>query len=249
MSTQNTQTRFAGKVALITGGGTGIGRASAEAILNGGGRVAVTGRRSAPLESLAEAYPDRVLPITADVAKRGDSQRVIETVVERFGRLDILINNAAVLKMKPLVEYTDDDLDQVFAVNLTAPLRWIRDAVPHLQAHKGTVVNISSVMGQRPISEVAYSSSKAAVDHVSRVLAVELGPLGIRVNAVAPGVTVTDMAKDFIASPGAGQMKAMTPLGRFGEVDDIADVVAFLASDDAGWVTGQVVAASGGLAL
>jgi len=243
--------RFDGKVVLVTGGGTGIGRAIATAFLAEGAKVAVTGRRLGPLETLAAENKGRLLPIAADVTKAADRKRVVDTVARDFGRLDVLVNNAGTFLWKPLLETTDDELAQVFGVNTLGLISLTREALPHLQRTKGNIVNLSTVGATSVLAgTTVYSSSKAAVDHFTRLLAAEVGSHGIRVNAVSPGLTDTDMAAGFLNDPNTKKsMAAQTPLGRIGTPEDMASVVLFLASPEAGWVTGQVVQSSGGLML
>lgn len=241
--------RFANKVALITGGGTGIGRAVAEALVAEGAKVVVTGRREEPLKRLASEHPDAVRYVTTDVTEPGAPAAAIAYVIEQFGQLDVLVNNAGVGILAPLVELDDDALRLISGVNVEGLLIATRDAIPHLAKTGGAVVNISSTLAQASMpGAAAYSGSKAAVERITSSLAVELGPQGIRINTVAPGVTQTDMVSD--APPEMIQgMVAQTPLGRIGKPEDIARAVAFLASDDASWITGQVLQSSGGLML
>lgn len=240
---------LAGKVVLITGGGTGIGRASAEQFLARGAKVFVTGRREDPLKALKADHPDSVAFLTADVTKRGEAKRVVEAVLREWDHLDVLVNNAGTGAMGPLSEITDDDLETTFAVNVLGLLRITRDALPALIKTKGQVINISSTVAQAATpGVVAYAASKAAVEHATRNLAAEVGPAGVRVNAVAPGATKTDQMSA-MPEEMQKQMAMQTPLGRLGDPADIGRVVAMLASDDAAWMTGQVVQASGGFML
>lgn len=244
--------RFSGKVGIITGGGTGIGRAVVVAVAEEGAKVVVTGRREGPLAELASALPGAVKYIAADVARSGDPKRVVEFAIEEFGRLDFLVNNAGLGIVKPLAELTDDELDQLNSVNLKGPLAMMREATPHLAEARGSVVNITSVAGQTAVPGFsAYAGTKGGLDRISRVLAAELGPLGIRVNAVAPGLTETKMFEDTMGEqPEAiAAMVQQTALRRLGQSSEVARTVAWLASQDAGWITGQVIQASGGLLL
>lgn len=245
--------RFDGKTALVTGGGTGIGRAIAEALLDEGARVAVTGRRAAPLEEVARARgrEGRALAIVADLTRAADRRRIVDETVRAFGGLDVLVNNAGLGLLKPLVETTDDDLEAVFAVNTLGLVALTREALPHLIRSRGSVVNVSTVLSRGLMAgSSAYAASKAAVDQFTRAIALELGPHGVRVNAVLPGATETDMAADLLSDPAARQgLIAQTPLGRIGATGDVAKVALFLAGPESEWVTGQLVQASGGLLL
>jgi len=241
--------RFANKVALVTGGGTGIGRAAAKALVAEGAKVVVTGRREEPLKQLAGEHPDAVRYITTDVTEKGAPADAVRFVIEQFDRLDVLVNNAGVGTLAPLVELDDDALEQTLSVNVRGLLITTREAIPHLSKRGGAVVNISSTLAQASMPGAsAYSGTKAAVERITSALAAELGPQGIRLNSVAPGITETDMSAG-IPQEMLDGMIAQTPLGRLGRPEDIARAVVFLASDDASWITGQVLQSSGGLML
>lgn len=239
------------KTALVTGGGTGIGKAIVEAFVKEGANVFVAGRREEPLKQIAAAHSGKVKYLRADISDPNHVRRAVSAAVESFGRLNVLVNNAGVFLMKPLTDCTDADIAQQLSVNLGGTLIAIREAIPHLIKTKGNVINISSTAGQGVFTgAAAYSAAKAGMDHATRCLAVELGPLGIRANAVSPGMTDTDMAAPITTSKEMSQhMIGMTPLRRLGKPEDIAKAAAFLASDEASWITGQVVQSSGGLLL
>ena len=237
---------FNEKIVIVTGGGTGIGRAITEIFAQNNAKVLITGRRESPLQDLSQSYPEQVSMLQADVTKAEDRKKIIQTAVDRYGRLDVLVNNAGVHLVAPIQESTDEQFEQSYQANLIAPASLIRESIPHLSKTKGSVVNISTIGARAVFAGISpYTCSKAALDHLTQVLAVELGPLGIRVNAVAPGMTRTDMAEPYIND----EMTAMTPLGRVGEPVDIAGLVFLLTSANARWVTGQIVDASGGLSL
>jgi meso-butanediol dehydrogenase / (S,S)-butanediol dehydrogenase / diacetyl reductase len=242
---------FEGRAVLVTGGGTGIGRAIALMFAASGAKVAVSGRRAAPLEEFARELGDRGIAVRGDVSQPGESARIIDEVTTALGGLDVLVNNAGVYPLGPLAEASDDDLRAAFSTNVIAPMALIRDAIPALRAGRGVVVNVGSTVARiAKANMAAYSSSKFALEQATRCLAVELGPLGIRVNCVAPGMTSTDMITHLRANPEVlQQYLAATPLGRVGEPDDVARVVLTLASDDCAWVTGQVIQCSGGFQL
>jgi len=250
MTTQIASPRLAGKVAIITGGGTGIGRATAEAFVSEGADVLVVGRREAPLKELASVHDESVKYFQADVSKTGSSEAIVEYTLKTFGRLDVLVNNAATAVIKPLSLLTDEEIDEMLAINVRSLLAMSRDAVPELEKRRGSIINISSVAAQSAVPGMAaYAATKSAVDRLTKILATELGPLGIRVNVVSPGLTQTDMLS---AMPDEALRKLVdeaTALRRLGEPEDIVPSIVWLASDHAGWITGQVVQASGGLLL
>ena len=242
--------RFENKVALVTGGGTGIGRAVAVGITSEGGRVVVTGRRREPLETLSLSDPDHIRFIQADASRTGDVTKAVAFAVAEFGGLDVLVNNAGVSCMGPLAELSDDDIELMLATNVRGTIVAIREALPHLTARRGAIVNVTSVTAQSASPGLAaYAGTKAAVEQITRSLAGELGPAGVRVNAVAPGLTVTDMAEAALDEARMQQVADQTPLRRAGKPEDVARSILYLASDDAAWVTGQRLQSSGGLAL
>ena len=242
--------RFDEKVALVTGGGTGIGRAVATAIAGEGGQVVVTGRRVDPLREVSDTNPDRIRFVQADVSRGEDVKRAVAFTVEQCGGLDVLVNNAAACVMQRLSNLTDDDISAMLDVNVRGTLMAIREALPHLSARKGSVVNVTSVTARAATPGMsAYGGSKAAIEQLTRCLAVELGPAGIRVNVVAPGLTLTPMLAANMDQQDIDQTARHTPLRRPGTPEDVAEAVLFLGSDQAAWITGQVVQSSGGLSL
>lgn len=243
--------KFDGRAVLVTGGGTGIGRAIARAFAAAGARVAVGGRRAERLEEVARELGDRGLAVPGDVSRPGASARIIDAVTSALGGLDVLVNNAGAYPRGPLASASDQDLWGAFSTNVIAPMALIRDAIPALRSGPGVVVNIGSTVARLAKPDMAaYTTSKLALEQATRALAVELGPLGIRVNCVAPGMTATDMMAHLRADPSVlQQYLAATPLGRMGDPDDIARVVLAVASDEFSWVTGQVIQCSGGFQL
>lgn len=242
---------FESKVVLITGGGTGIGKATAAAFIANGAKVIITGRRQAVLEQTAQKLGPQADFITGDVSKNGEPARIVEETIRRLGRLDVLVNNAGSGNMAPLSATRDEDIEAMYRTNVFAPLAMIREATTHLASSKGAIVNISSTMSHGVMAgAAAYGSSKAAVDHATRQIAAELGPMGIRANAVAPGFTITDISAGVQSDEQMmGMIVAQTPMGRPGQPEDIANAVLLLADNRARWITGQIVQASGGLML
>ncbi len=244
-------TKLNDQVVLITGGGTGIGKAIAEACVAAGAKVVICGRREAPLQALCDALGDSAAWISGDVAKPGDPARIVEAALAAFGKLDALVNNAGIFRMGVLADTPDAELEQVYRINVIGLLAMTREAIPALVTARGCVLNISSVVGQGVLPHsVPYAGSKAAVEHITRCLAAELGPQGVRVNCVAPGTTETDMTQGLLAdAEAAANTIASTPLGGVGKALDIAPVAVHLLSEEARWVTGQIVQVSGGLLL
>ncbi len=210
-----------------------------------GAKVRSPGYAAGRLAAVIDEAGGEAALVQADGAKPGAHAKILEAARVAFGKIDILVNNAGVFQVASLADSTPEQVEKLFAVNVFGLLELSRKAAAVLPAG-GRIINISSIAGRAAIPGfAAYNATKAAVDSITRNLAVELGPQGITVNAVAPGATETDMLpKDpqFIA-----EFTAKTPLGRVGRPDDIAGAVAFLASRDADWVTGQVIDASGGL--
>jgi meso-butanediol dehydrogenase/(S,S)-butanediol dehydrogenase/diacetyl reductase len=242
---------FDGKIALITGGGTGIGKATAARIASRGGYVVVAGRRQGPLQETAAAVPERISYVQLDVADRSAQDRALATVIERHGQLDILINNAGTTTTGLFADHTIAEIDANITVNLTSAAVLISKALPHLIKTKGTIVNVSSAAagytGMPPGRLAVYAAAKAGLNHLTRVLATEFGAYGIRVNAVAPGLTDTEIAASAFADQSIiDYCVGITPLGRVGQPEDVAKVICFCASEEAAWVTGQVIDASGG---
>jgi NAD(P)-dependent dehydrogenase (short-subunit alcohol dehydrogenase family) len=240
----------AGKVAVVTGAARGIGLAVASRFLDDGYRVALLDIDAATLASTAATLEpqDAVLAIECDVADPGQVAAAIDRIAARFGRIDALVNNAGVAVFKPLLETTYDEWSRVLAVNLTGPFLCTQACAPVMLASGGgAVVNIGSISGLRASTlRVAYGTSKAALMHLTKQQAAELGERGIRVNAVAPGPVDTAMAKA-VHTPDirAGYHDAI-PLNRYGTEAEIAAAVVFLCSDAASYVNGQTLAVDGG---
>ncbi|MDI5963309.1 SDR family oxidoreductase [Streptomyces sp. SL13] len=250
MSTAPATARFQGRVALITGASRGIGLAVAERLVAEGARVCVTARSAGPLDDAVRALGGERHAIA--VAGRGDSaehrREAVARTLEAFGRLDVLVNNTGINPVfGPVLDLEDATVRKVFEVNVLAALGWLREAhAAWMGEHGGAVVNMTAVAGLRPAAGIGlYGASKAALIHLTAQLGQELGP-GIRVNAIAPAVVKTRFAAKLYEER-EKEIAAGYALDRLGTPEDIAAAVAYLASDDASWVTGQTLAVDGGL--
>ena len=241
-----------GKVALITGAGTGIGRGIAMTFAAQGAQVVVAARREGKLRETCSFAPDKISHVRMDLTDHEDRAHALETVIERHGRLDVLVSNAGYQLWKSFLETSDEEIDELFYTNLSSTTRLIKQALPLLEKTKGNIIIISSTASRYtvvPSQKLSvYSASKAGLNQLTRTLAPELGPMGIRINAVAPGLTRGEVADALLINDPNAQawIRQVTPLGRVGEPQDIAGTVLFLASDQASWVTGQIIDASGG---
>jgi 3-oxoacyl-[acyl-carrier protein] reductase len=243
--------RLEGKVALVTGASRGIGRAIAVRLGRDGASVVVnySGNAEAAREAVAAVAEagGKAVAVQADVGKVAEIERLFEEAIRQFGRLDILVNNAGSMFNKPLADVTEDEFDRIFAVNVRGTFFACQQATRRM-AEGGRVVNFSSSTTALMLPTYsAYVATKGAVEQFSHVLAKELGPRGITVNVVSPGPTDTDLFGQGKTEQDKQRFAQMAALGRLGRPEDIADVVAFLASDEARWITGQNIRANGGL--
>lgn len=249
--------RLEGKVAVITGGGKGIGFGLAKAFAREGSDLVITGRNEGRLveakEKLEKEYGVNVLPIAADGADEEAIKRVVSAAIERFGRIDTLINNAQVSKSGlPLVEHTREDLDLAINSGLYAAFFYMKECYPYLKESKGSVINFASGAGLfGKLGQSSYAAAKEGIRGMSRVAAAEWGPDGIRVNVVCP-LAMTESLQEWKENyPDLFQKTIQgIPLGRFADpVEDIGRVCVFLASDDASYVTGETITLQGGSGL
>jgi 3-oxoacyl-[acyl-carrier protein] reductase len=248
--------RLSDKVALVTGASKGIGAGIATALAAEGARVAVnysSDRKGA--ERIAAAITDsggEAIVLGADVSKASEVVRLFKEVDAAFGKLDVLVNNAGVFRFGAFAEITEESFHLHYNINVLGTILTIQEAIKRFGADGGSIINLSSIVGSHPVAgALLYASTKGAIETLTRGLALELAPRRIRVNAISPGHTETEgniAAGTF--EGGAGTVLAeKTPLGRLGRVTDIAPLAVFLASEESGWITGEVIRAAGGLVV
>lgn len=247
--------RLAGKICIVTGGGSGIGRAICLSFVREGAAVVVADREGGRAEEVAhEAGADgrHTVPVRADVTRPDEVDRMVHLCVQEFGRVDVLVNNAGIGKVGLVTELSEHDWDEVLAINLKGPFLCSRRVIPEmLGAGHGSVVNIASVAGivasqGRP----AYCASKAGLVMLTKAMALDYATQGIRVNAICPGVIVTPMTESSLEDPTVRREKLdKTPMGRLGQPADIVPAAIYLASDESGFVTGHALIVDGGWSI
>ncbi|MCA9735425.1 glucose 1-dehydrogenase [candidate division KSB1 bacterium] len=246
---------FTNKVFLITGATSGIGKDTAILAAQKGAKVGLIGRNADALKGLANEMNsdgEVALPLPCDVTDKSQLQKSFDKMIETFGKLDVLVNSAGIIHMHPIEQTTLEEWQELMDVNLTAVFIAMQMAIPHLEKTQGNIVNVSSVVGTRSFPGVlGYAVSKSAVDQLTRCSALDLAPKKIRVNAVNPGVVVTNLHR----RSGMDEQKYANflqhsttthPIGRVGEPQEIANAILYLAHDDAGWVTGVTLNIDGG---
>jgi len=241
---------LSGRVALVTGGNSGLGRAIAGAFVAAGAGVAICGRRRARNAEAAAALGANAAAFDLDVTDESSVAAAMAGTVERFGRLDILVNNAGLVRRESVTTLERSEWDRVLAVNLTGAFLCTKHATRHMAERKsGKVINIASVYGLVAPSKgrlVSYTVAKHGLIGLTKVNAVELAPLGIEVNAIAPGYHLTEMVDDVRGTPFEEAVRRRTPAGRWGEPNDVAGAAVFLASPASDFVTGAVITVDGG---
>jgi 3-oxoacyl-[acyl-carrier protein] reductase len=245
--------KLSGKVAIVTGASKGIGAAIAKSLGAEGAAVVVNYASSKAGADRVVAEIERTggkaVAVQGDVAKAADVKRLFEAARKAFGTVDVLVNNAGIYKFEPLDAVTEDEYRRQFDTNVLGTILAAQEAAKQFPEAGGSIINVSSVASVKAMAgTTVYAATKSAVDSVTRVLAAELGPRKIRVNAIAPGGIDTEgvQTAGVVGSDFQKQMVAETPLGRFGQPDDVAKVAVFLASDDSAWLTGERITASGG---
>lgn len=246
--------RLKNKVAIVTGASKGIGAGIAKAFAKEGAKVVVNYSKSqASADKVVNEITESggtAIAVQADISKFADIKRLFEETKNAFGQMDILVNNAGVFKIEMLDGITEESFHLQVNTHLMAPILSIQQAVKMFGENGGSIINVSSTVSQNPLPGfMVYSAAKAGIDNITKVLAKELGSKKIRINVIAPGITETEgnYEMGIIGGDTEKQMVPLTPLGRLGQPSDIAKVAVFLASDDAGWVTGERITVSGGL--
>jgi NAD(P)-dependent dehydrogenase (short-subunit alcohol dehydrogenase family) len=245
--------RLAGKCAIVTGAGSGIGRAIAIAFAREGARIALVGRTQSKLDAVAKEIGSTALALAGDISQSADIERIVSQSTAAFGRLDILVNNAALLIAGTALSHTEAEWDSTFNTNVRGVWLLCRAAIPHMQrAGGGSIVNISSALGLVGAkNRVAYAASKGALTLMTKAMALDHATEKIRVNCICPGIVETEMVEKFITQApdpetARKQRVGLHPVGRFGRPEDIAALAVYLASDESQWTTGAAFPVDGG---
>jgi NAD(P)-dependent dehydrogenase (short-subunit alcohol dehydrogenase family) len=238
------------KTALVTGGGSGLGFAIAQKFVKQGYRTIIAGRNQDKLNQAKAALGELATAVSIDLSDLKAIPGFVQKLVDEYGRIDIMVNNAGINQKKDFAEVTDEEFELILTTNLTAVFALSREVVKDMLKHRsGCIINISSMAAQYGLPKViAYSASKSAIDGLTRAMAVELSPMGIRVNAIAPGFIYSDMtAKALDSDPDRkARVFARTPMGVMGQPEDIGEAAGFLASDAARYITGVILPVDGG---
>src|SRR5262249_51742627 len=243
--------RLVGKVAVVTGASKGIGAGIARELAEAGASVVVNyaSDRAGADQVVADGTRGggKAVAVQGDVSKAADVKRLLAEAARSFRRVDVLVNNAGVYRFAPIEQVTEEEFHRQYSINVLGTILSIQEALKYFGPEGGSVINLSSLVGSAPWPQTTlYSSTKAAIDNLTRGLALELAPRKVRVNAVAPGATESEGAAELLDGDQGKKMIASIPFGRLGTPADIARVAVFLASDDSAWVTGEIIRASGG---
>lgn len=243
--------KLSGKVAIVTGGSRGIGKATAILLAQHGANVVITSKNNSSLQNAAKEMKN-VVAVPGDIRKNADVENVIKSTLETFGKIDILVNNAGIFpKVKPLHEISEEEWNDIIDVNLTGQFRFTKAAIPHLMKTNGCIVNVSSDAGLKSFENFeadAYTASKGALVLLTKAWAVEYAKYKIRVNCVCPGIVETDMTRPYLGNEVDRAMAiAEHPIGRIGMPEDIAKAILYLASEDSSWITGAILPVDGGV--
>ncbi|HEX8315628.1 MAG TPA: SDR family oxidoreductase [Flavisolibacter sp.] len=238
------------KVAIVTGGGSGLGLAIATKFVQNGITTVIVGRDEQKLNAAKESLGDLCQPMSCDLNDLPSIPRLVQSIIDKYGRIDILVNNAGINQKKEFTEVTDEEFLRIINTNVCAVFAISREVVKCMKdAGSGSIINISSMAAQYGLPKViAYSASKTAIDGMTRAMAVELAPLGIRVNAIAPGFIYSDMTATALNSDPERKAKVFsrTPMGKMGQPEDIGEAAYYLATDASKYVTGVVLPVDGG---
>ncbi len=245
--------KLSGKVAIVTGGSRGIGKATAMLLARHGANVVITSKDKSKLQSAADEM-ENVVAISGDIKNKTDVENVVKNTLETFGKIDILINNAGIFpKVKPLHEISEEEWNDVIDVNLTGQFRFTKAVIPHLMKTGGCIVNVSSDAGLKSFENFeadAYTASKGALVLLTKAWAVEYAKYKIRVNCVCPGIVETDMTKPYLGNEVDRAMAiAEHPIGRIGMPEDVAKAILYLVSEDSSWITGAILPVDGGIII
>ena len=243
--------KLSGKVAIVTGGSRGIGKATAILFAQHGANVVITSKNNSNLQNAAKEMKN-VVAVPGDIRKNADVENVVKSALETFGKIDILVNNAGIFpKVKPLHEISEEEWNDVIDVNLTGQFRFTKAAIPYLMKTNGCIVNVSSDAGLKSFENFeadAYTASKGALVLLTKASAVEYAKYKIRVNCVCPGIVETDMTRPYLGNEADRAMAiAEHPIGRIGMPEDVAKAILYLASEDSSWITGAILPVDGGI--
>lgn len=241
--------RLKNKIAIITGGGSGIGLSCARIFCQEGAKVVIFGRRKNRLEDAVREIGGSTLAVNGDITRQEDIRKLVETTINTYGRVDILVNSAGIFTGAPLHEIKDEEWESVLDLNMTSVFKLTREVLPHMiRQNSGSIVHISSILGLVGVpNTAAYNVSKGALNQFSRSIAVEYGVSGIRSNAICPGLIATDMTKELMDDEDLmREWSKSYPIGRFGQPEDVAQACLFLASEESSFITGAILPVDGG---